>query len=205
MQILGSADMLTGSRRGSVQRMEGGNRAGSSAGAAEDRTSDGQKQPQGHTGRRAAAGQQRTACERDNLTLAKAVSESVVSRLRFNCLAVISLIRVTRTQKEQPKPTEGGKWRRLVERLMERGRGASEVTRDESEEEEEVERRRPRREGAARDSYREARNYVSGGANGRANTNTRRGCTRRAARLGMELFHWLDARGKAARRRMGIG
>ena len=93
----------------------------------------------------------------------------------------------------------------MVERLMERGRGASEVTRDESEEEEEVERRRPRREGAARDNYREARNYVSGGANGRANTNTRRGCTRRAARLGMELFHWLDARGKAARRRMGIG
>ena len=79
---------------------------------------------------------------------------------------------------------------------MERGRGASEVTRDESEEEEEVERRRPRREGAARDNYREARNYVSGGANGRANTNTRRGCTRRAARLGMELFHrrrWLQA------------
>ena len=53
MQILGSADMLTGSRRGSVQRMEGGNRAGSSAGAAEDRTSDGQKQPRGHAGRRA--------------------------------------------------------------------------------------------------------------------------------------------------------
>ena len=43
----------------------------------------------------------------------------MVSRLCFNCLAVISLIRVTRTQKEQPKPTEGGKWRRLVERLME--------------------------------------------------------------------------------------
>ena len=42
----------------------------------------------------------------------------------------------------------------MVERLMERGRGASEVTRDESEEEEEVERRRPRREGAARDNYR---------------------------------------------------
>ena len=141
MQILGSADMLTGSRRGSVQRMEGGNRAGSSAGAAEDRTSDGQKQPQGHAGRRAAAGQPRTACERDDQASAKAVSESVVSRLRFNCLAVISLMRVTRTQKEQPKPTEGGKWRRLVERLMERGRGASEVTRDET-------RRRKRWRGA---------------------------------------------------------
>ena len=53
---------------------------------------------------------------------------------------------------------------------MERGRGASEVTRDESEEEEEVERSRPRREGAARDNYREARSYVipyvHGGADG---------------------------------------
>ena len=97
----------------------------------------------------------------------------------------------------------------MVERLMERGRGASEVTRDESEEEEEVERRRPRREGAARDNYREARSYVipyvHGGADGGAPTGTRRGCTRRAARLGMELYHWLDACGKAARRRMGIG
>jgi len=35
----------------------------------------------------------------------------------------------------------------LMARLMERRRGASEVTRDESEEGEEVERRRPRQEG----------------------------------------------------------
>jgi hypothetical protein len=77
---------------------------------------------------------------------------------------------------------------------MERGRGASEVTRDESEEEEEVERRRPRREGAARDNYRESRNYVSGGANGRANILTRGGDAREVSGevlAGMELllFH----------------
>ena len=64
---------------------------------------------------------------------------------------------------------------------MERGREVSEVTQDESEEGGEVERRRPRREGATRDNYREARNYVSGGANGRANTNTRRGCMHEAS------------------------
>jgi hypothetical protein len=99
-------------------------------------------------------------------------------------MAVITMTRVSRTEKKQPKPTEGGKWRRLVTRLMERGREASEVTQDESEEGGEVERRRPRREGAARDNYREARSYVRGGADGRAPTGTRRGCTRRAGEAG---------------------
>ena len=57
-----------------------------------------------------------------------------------------------------------------------------------------AERRRPRREGAARDNYRESRNYVSGGANGRANILTRGGDAREVSGevlAGMELllFH----------------
>ena len=128
--------------------------------------------------------------------------------LFYNCSAVITMRRVSRmsrTQQGQPRPKEKGKWRRLVARLVEKTREEREATREMDEEGGEVGRSRSGREGAARGSYREARSYVHGGADGRTTTGTRRGCTRRAARLGMELHHWLDARGRAARRRMGIG
>ena len=170
---------------------------------------DPQRRDRGQGRQRGRRDEDDASCdERDRQAAKEDVSklDGVNATLFYNCMAVGTMRRVSRKCREQlgqPRPVEGAE---AGDKDGGEGTGEGREMGQEVEGEGEEEgRRRSGRRGAARGSYREARSYVHGGADGRTTTGTRRGCTRRAARLGMELHHWLDARGRAARRRMGIG